>query len=178
MGAAIDARTGESLWIYNPKSYETGTTTMTAPLEPAREWLIGTEGVKLGFFWGTGDGYLVSVDARTGRLAFDFGEEGRVDLVRGLPRAVRGERDWLNALTYSVQSPPFVVRDTVIVPASISSFNIKKEQIPGFLRGYDARSGKLKWEFHTDSSTPENSETKPGKKTPGRSRERSASGLS
>jgi quinoprotein glucose dehydrogenase len=29
-GAAIDARTGETLWIHNPKSYESGTTTMSA----------------------------------------------------------------------------------------------------------------------------------------------------
>ena len=29
MGAAIDARTGETIWIYNPKSYESGTTTMS-----------------------------------------------------------------------------------------------------------------------------------------------------
>jgi len=28
-GAAIDAATGRTLWVYNPKSYETGTTTMS-----------------------------------------------------------------------------------------------------------------------------------------------------
>ena len=28
--AAIDARTGETLWVFNPKSYEEGTTTMSA----------------------------------------------------------------------------------------------------------------------------------------------------
>ena len=30
VGAAIDAGTGETIWIYNPKTYEAGTTTMTA----------------------------------------------------------------------------------------------------------------------------------------------------
>src|SRR6266850_270435 len=30
IGAALDARTGETLWIYNPRSYEKGTTTMSA----------------------------------------------------------------------------------------------------------------------------------------------------
>ena len=69
--------------------------------------------------------------------------------MQGLPHAVRGSRDWLNALTYSVQSPPIVVRNTVIVPASISSYNINKEQIPGWTRGWDVRTGKLKWTFHT-----------------------------
>ncbi len=30
IGAAIDAPTGETIWVYNPKSYEAGTTTMSA----------------------------------------------------------------------------------------------------------------------------------------------------
>jgi quinoprotein glucose dehydrogenase len=100
-------------------------------------------------YWGTGDGYLVAVDARTGAPVTSFGDRGRVDLMQGLPRAVRGSRDWLNALTYSVQSPPVIVRNTVITPASISSYNNIKEQIPGWTRGWDVRTGKLKWTFHT-----------------------------
>ena len=60
-------------------------------------------------YWGTGDGYLIAVDAKTGRPVPGFGDNGRVDLMEGLPRAKRGSRDYLNALTYSVQSPPIVV---------------------------------------------------------------------
>ena len=101
-------------------------------------------------FWGTGDGYLVAVDARTGRpVAGVRRSAARVDLMEGLPRAVRGARDYLNALTYSVQSPPIVVGDVVITPASISSLVIKKEQIPGWVRGHDVRTGQLLWTFHT-----------------------------
>ena len=72
-----------------------------------------------------------------------FGADGRVDLMDGLPRAKRGTRDYLNALTYSVQSPPLVVGDVVIMPASISSLVSQKEQIPGCIRGYDARTGRV-----------------------------------
>ena len=148
VGAAIDARTGETRWVYNPKSYEAGTTTMSARWNQ-RGVAYWTDGREERIFWGTGDGYLIAVDAKTGRPVPDFGENGRVDLMQGLPRANRGERDWLNALTYSVQSPPLVVRDVVITPASISSLNIKKEQIPGWIRAWDVRTGKLKWVFHT-----------------------------
>jgi quinoprotein glucose dehydrogenase len=130
VGAAIDARTGDTLWIYNPKSYEAGTTTMSARWNQ-RGVAYWTDGKEERIFWGTGDGYLIAVDAKTGVPVESFGNRGRVDLMQGLPRAVRGSRDWLNALTYSVQSPPIIVRDTVITPASISSFNITKEQIPG-----------------------------------------------
>jgi quinoprotein glucose dehydrogenase len=148
VGAAIDARTGETIWVYNPKSYEAGTTTMSARWNQrgAAYW---TDGKEERIFWGTGDGYLLAVDAKTGHPVEGFGNHGRIDLMEGLPQAVRGTRDWLNALTYSVQSPPIVVRDTVITPASISSYNIKKEQIPGWTRGWDARTGKLKWTFHS-----------------------------
>ena len=148
VGAAIDAKTGETLWIYNPKSYEAGTTTMSAQWNQ-RGVAYWTDGADERVLWGTGDGYLVAVDAKTGVPVDSFGDHGRVDLMQGLPYAVRGSRDWLNALTYSVQSPPIVVRDTVVTPASISSYNVTKEQIPGWTRGWDVRTGKLKWTFHT-----------------------------
>jgi quinoprotein glucose dehydrogenase len=148
IGAAIDAKTGETIWVYNPKSYESGTTTMSARWNQ-RGVAYWADGSDERILWGTGDGYLIAVDAKTGMPIPSFGDRGRVDLMQGLPRAVRGSRDWLNALTYSVQSPPIVVRDTVITPASISSYNILKEQIPGWTRGWDVRTGKLKWTFHT-----------------------------
>jgi len=148
IGASIDAKTGNTLWVYNPKSYESGTTTMTARWNQ-RGVAYWTDGRAERIFWGTGDGYLIAVDAKTGVPVEGFGDHGRVDLMQGLPYAVRGKRDWLNALTYSVQSPPIVVRDTVITPASISSYNNSKEQIPGWTRGWDARTGALKWTFHT-----------------------------
>ena len=148
IGAAIDAKTGQTIWIYNPKSYESGTTTMSARWNQ-RGVAYWTDGKEERVFWGTGDGFLVAVDAKTGQPVETFGDRGRVDLMRGLPQATRGARDWLNALTYSVQSPPIVVKDTIVVPASISSYNIKKEQIPGWTRGWDVRTGRLKWTFHT-----------------------------
>jgi quinoprotein glucose dehydrogenase len=148
VGAALDAATGATRWVYNPKSYEAGTTTMSARWNQ-RGVAYWTDGKEERIYWGTGDGYLIAVDAKTGRPCEDFGKNGRVDLMEGLPRAKRGERDFLNALTYSVQSPPLVVRDVVITPASISSYIINKEQIPGWLRGFDVRTGELKWTFRT-----------------------------
>jgi len=134
IGAALDARTGATLGVYNPKSYEAGTTTMSLRWNQ-RGVAYWSDGTEERIYWGTGDGYLVAVDAKTGRPVLEFGVNGRVDLMEGLPRAMRGARDYLNALTYSVQSPPLVVGDIVISPASISSLVITKEQIPGWIRG-------------------------------------------
>jgi quinoprotein glucose dehydrogenase len=154
VGAAVDARTGVTRWVYNPRSYEAGTTTMSARWNQ-RGVAYWTDGSEERVFWGTGDGHLIGVDARTGRPVPTFGKNGRVDLMEGLPRAKRGERDYLNALTYSVQSPPIVVRDLVIAPASISSLIINKEQIPGWIRAFDARTGALRWTFRTVPSPGE-----------------------
>jgi quinoprotein glucose dehydrogenase len=154
VAAAYDARTGAVRWVYNPKSYEAGTTTMTARWNQ-RGVAYWTDGKEERIFWGTGDGYLIAVDAKTGLPVSGFGAGGRVDLMEGLPRAKRGERDYLNALTYSVQSPPFVVGDTIVTPASISSLISKKEQIPGWIRAYDVRTGRVKWTFRTIPHTGE-----------------------
>ena len=154
VGAAYDARTGALKWIYNPRSYEAGTTTMSLRWNQ-RGVAYYRNGNDERVYWGTGDGYLIAVDAKTGRPIEGFGNHGKVDLMAGLPRARRGERDYLNALTYSVQSPPIVVRDLVITPAAISSLIKTKEQIPGWIRAFDARTGKVRWTFQTIPSKGE-----------------------
>jgi quinoprotein glucose dehydrogenase len=89
------------------------------------------------------------VDAATGRPCPDFGDGGRIDLMEGIPRADRDARDWQNQMLYSVQSPPIVVGNTVVTPQSISSMNITREAPPGWMRGFDARTGETLWTFHT-----------------------------
>ena len=162
VGAGYDARTGALKWVYNPKSYEAGTTTMSLRWNQrgVAYWRDPSTSLRAGgnderVYWGTGDGYLIAVNAKTGRPVEGFGVKGKVDLMDGLPRAKRGQRDYLNALTYSVQSPPIVVGDLVITPAAISSLVRFKEQIPGWIRAFDARTGKVRWTFQTIPSKGE-----------------------
>jgi glucose dehydrogenase len=147
-GVAVDARTGQTLWVYNPKSYEEGTTAMSVTWRE-RGVAYWSDGADERVFWGTGNGYLICVDAKTGYPCADFGRKGRVDLYDGLPRANRKERDFLNAMLMSVQSPPIVVRNVVITGSSISDRRITKESIPGWVRAFDVRTGTHKWDFHT-----------------------------
>ncbi|MGE3178308.1 MAG: hypothetical protein AB7O32_12650, partial [Vicinamibacterales bacterium] len=55
VGMALDAKTGATKWIYNPKSYESGTTTMSARWNQ-RGVGYWTDGAEERVFWGTGDG--------------------------------------------------------------------------------------------------------------------------
>ncbi|MCH7747923.1 MAG: PQQ-binding-like beta-propeller repeat protein [Acidobacteria bacterium] len=151
--AAIDARTGETLWVHDPRAYQSG----SPPPLPWRHRGVAyweDDGVAR-VFWGTGDGFLIAVDATTGLPAEEFGDHGRVDLTDGLPRAPRGRRDILNLLPISSQSPPLVVRDTVIVGSSINDRALTKEAPPGWVRAYDVRTGRPKWDFHTVPQSPD-----------------------
>ena len=144
---AIDARAGETLWVYDPRAYESGTPAEVPWSHRGVAYWEQDGDVRI--VWATGDGYLIAVDAKTGLPAADFGEDGRVDLTVGLPRAPRGQRDVQNLLQLSSHSPPMVVRDTVIVGSTIKDITITREATPGWVRAYDVRTGQHKWDFHT-----------------------------
>ena len=148
-GVAVDAASGRTLWVYNPKSYEEGTTSMTVTWRQrgVAYWTDGEDDERI--VWGTGNGYLICVDAITGHPCTGFGEQGHVDLTQGLPRADRTKRDYLNALLYSVQSPPIVIRDTIIHGSSIADRRVNQEAVPGWVRAWNVRTGEHKWDFHT-----------------------------
>src|ERR1700750_3398125 len=99
--AAIDAATGETKWLFDPKIYENG-----LGLPPNLGWTH--RGVA---YWRSGDderiviltafAQMIALDARTGKPVPGFGHDGRVDLAVGLRRPV--ERDY-----YTMTSPPVI----------------------------------------------------------------------
>jgi glucose dehydrogenase len=50
---------------------------------------------------------------------------------------------------YSVTSPPIIVGDVVIVGSSIQDWPLRKDMPPGDVRGFDVRTGRHLWTFHT-----------------------------
>ena len=144
---ALDARTGATLWVHDPTAYESGT---PPPLAWRHRGVAYWErDGKARVIWGTGDGFLIAVDATTGLPAQEFGVDGRVDLTEGLPRATRGERDVVNLVKLSSQSPPIVVGNTIVVGSSINDRALTKEAPPGWARAYNAQTGEHRWDFHT-----------------------------
>jgi quinoprotein glucose dehydrogenase len=138
--AAIDAATGQTLWTYDPEVWKLGT-------PPNHGWVhrgvaYWTDGREARIFIGTGNAFLIALDARTGQPITEFGTRGRVDLTEGLGREV--DRTW-----YSVTSPPVVVRDVVVVGASIFDWPMLRAMPPGHVRGFDARTGQMRWRFHS-----------------------------
>ena len=144
--AAVDAGTGETVWVHDPKAYLGG-----VPPHPFRSRGVAywTDGRQARIFWGTSDGYLLAVDAGTGQPVLDFGDNGRVDLTLGIPRATRGETNYLGRNLLGVASPPIIAHDVVVTPTIISDYVTRREAPPGWLKGIDARTGDTKWMFRS-----------------------------
>ena len=84
---------------------------------------------------------LVAIDVTTGKPAPGFGKEGMVDLKQG----VLGE---LPDAALTLQSPPAVYKD-IIITGSTNGEGAPSAGAYGDIRGWDARTGKLVWTFHT-----------------------------
>ena len=146
--AAVDAGTGETVWVHDPQAYLGGKPTHAFRSRGVAYW-SEDDGSDARIFWGTSEAYLVAVDAHTGEPIRDFGDDGRVDLMEGIPRAVRGATNYQGRNLIGVASPPAIARDVVLTPTIISDFVIRQEAPPGWVKGVDARTGDVKWVFRT-----------------------------
>ena len=129
---ALNAETGEKLWEYD------------SPHPPALRGVSywpGTTGFAPQIVYGTVDGWLISLDAKTGKPVSTFGDGGMVDLKAGdvsikYPNARLG-----------VTSPLSFYRNYVIPgcsPGEGPAFGASCD-----VRAFDMRTGKLVWTFHT-----------------------------
>jgi quinoprotein glucose dehydrogenase len=137
---AIDAATGNTLWEYDPASYQAGRPANVGfQHRGVAHWSSGDE---RRIFIATHDRKLIALNARTGATYPDFGENGIVDLETSL-----GRKTNFREITHS--SPPGICRDTVIVGSIVFDGASRQAAPPGHVRGFDARTGKMKWIFHT-----------------------------
>jgi len=138
--AAIDAGSGKTIWVYNPKSYELGRPANSGFQHRGVEYW--TDGTIHRIFTATGGRQLVSVDALTGQPDPNFGSGGIVDLTEGI-----GRKFDKSQLGYN--SPPVVCRDTIVVGCVVFDYPSHPTTPPGHIRGFDVRTGKMKWIFRT-----------------------------
>ena len=85
--------------------------------------------------------YLYLLDAKTGAVVEGFGDKGRVDL----------RADTKNLYYWRTPSP-IVVKDVIVIggqPIATGTADVNRASLAGDIRGYDVRTGKLLWTFHT-----------------------------
>jgi glucose dehydrogenase len=141
---ALDPRTGETLWLWRPVEGERFDRAPRRSSGRGLSFWRGADGTKR-LIVVTPGFHLVALDPATGRQVPGFGENGIVDLMVG----VRGEINEKSSIGNS--SPALVVGDTIVVgPAhDVAMRPPSKANIKGDVRGYDARTGRLLWTFHT-----------------------------
>jgi quinoprotein glucose dehydrogenase len=137
---ALDAESGRELWGYDPKAYEDG-----APASGQgfvhRGVAAWRDGDRLRIFMNSRH-HLICLDAKTGQPVDSFGEHGRIDLSAGLVWAINNKH-------YASTSPPVVYKDVVIVGNGVGDRLSYRNDPPGDVRGFNARTGKMVWTFHT-----------------------------
>jgi quinoprotein glucose dehydrogenase len=135
----LNAATGKAIWEYDPKvpddAVPYGATcrgvayyrnASAAPDELCAERIVE----------GTLDARLIEVDAATGAPCPGFGDNGEVDLWRGIGKRVPG---W-----YGNVAAPTIVRGVIIMGGQVQDG--QAEDAPsGVIRGYNALTGKLDW---------------------------------
>ncbi len=142
--AAVDARTGETIWVRDTGAWQDGPATSKGFL--SRGVAYWEDGADRRILFGTGDGRLVAVNADDGAPVETFGEDGEVDLhTVGLPRPIPDRPSTL----YGVTSAPLVIGDIVVVGSYIEDRLRTREAPRGDVRGFDIRTGALVWTFHT-----------------------------
>ena len=140
--AALDPGTGERIWMFTPDPLRVGSRRFTGSSRAVSYW---TDGRQRRILHNSIDGRLFSIDADTGELDPEFGEGGAVDLRLELVE----DDDARTVPDLGSTAPGIVVGDVIVVQVITNDTPRNKEQVPGYVRGYDVRTGERLWVFHT-----------------------------
>src|SRR5215467_2674943 len=141
---ALDGSTGELLWMHSENEAARGT---AAPRQlSGRGLAYWTDGREARVFYVTAGYRLIALNAKTGTPVAGFGKDGIVDLKLD-------DDQQIDPVTGEVglHAAPIVAGDVVIIGAAHKSGGVpeSKTNIKGYVRGFDARTGKRLWIFHT-----------------------------
>ena len=140
----LDAVTGEILWLFRK---DEGQRARNAPRQySGRGLAYWTDGTEERILYVTPGYQLVALDARTGLAVAGFGDNGVVDLKLNDDQDI----DPLGG-EIGLHATPTVARNVVIVGAAHASGSVpgNKPRAKGYVRGFDVKTGKRLWIFHT-----------------------------
>ena len=129
---ALDPDTGKQVWMFSHGHN-------TRPPRGVAYW-PGDRDNAARLLFGTGDGFLLAVDAKTGQTIPGFGNEGEIDLKKGM-------KDKFPNVHYGLSGAPVIYKNLAIVGSHT-------QDSPGLgskgdARAFDARTGQLVWTFHS-----------------------------
>jgi len=141
---ALDAATGEMLWMLSELEGARGQAA-TRQLS-GRGLAYWTDGKQERILYVTPGYRLAALDARTGQLVSAFGLNGIVDLKKDFDQNID-----LQKAPVGLHATPLVAKDVVIIGAAFDTGAnpSSKTNVKGYIRGFDVRTGKRLWIFHT-----------------------------
>jgi quinoprotein glucose dehydrogenase len=147
---ALDAGTGELRWMHSEVEGPRGA---NAPRQfSGRGLAYWSDGRESRILYVTPGYRLVALDAKTGAVVSSFGVNGIVDLKKD-------DDQEIDLITGEVglHATPIVAKDVVIVGAAHRSGGVPRgrSNVKGYVRGFDVRTGKRLWIFHTIPSPGE-----------------------
>ena len=141
---AVDAGSGELLWKF---SYNEGKRAEAAPRQlSGRGLAYWTDGRSERIIYVTPGYQMIALDARIGRPVPGFGKDGMVDL-----KLDDDQKMDLITGEIGLHAAPVVAGNTIIVGAAHLPGSVPKSRRneKGYVRAFDARTGKRLWIFHT-----------------------------
>jgi quinoprotein glucose dehydrogenase len=141
---ALDAATGELIWVHGEKEGARGA---AAPRQfSGRGLAYWTDGREERILYVTPGYRLIALNAKNGVPIPSFGNDGVVDLKLDDDQEidpVTGE--------VGLHATPIVAKNVVIIGAAHKSGGVphSRNNVKGYVRGFDVRTGKRLWIFHT-----------------------------
>lgn len=130
---ALKPETGELIWTYKlAKSRFMGRSATYWP---------GDQTTPASIFFGTADGRLISLNAKTGEPTAQFGENGFLNLKAGMTDDPNKDG------RYSMTSAASIYKNLIITGADLPESPAKGPS--GDIRAWDVHTGKLVWRFHS-----------------------------
>jgi quinoprotein glucose dehydrogenase len=143
---ALDAATGELMWVHGEHEGARGA---AAPRQlSGRGLAYWTDGKDERILYVTPGYRLIALDAKTGASVSSFGKGGSVDLKLEADQTIQPD---LTTGEIGLQSAPVVAGNTIIIGAAFREGMTPKSMRnnKGYVRGFDVRTGKRLWIFHT-----------------------------
>ena len=131
---ALDATTGERIWLFDPSAHNNGT--VIRQRNRGVTYWKGAEGERI-FHFVRDRAY--AIDARSGELIRSFGNRGYIDLREHLGVDPEG-------VSLQMTTPGAVYKNLLILGCRV---NETYGSSPGPIRAFDAVTGELEWAFHT-----------------------------
>jgi len=141
---ALDAGTGELIWMHSEREGARG---QNAPRQlSGRGLAYWSDGKEERILYVTPGYRLIALNAKDGVPVPSFGQNGVVDLKLDDDQEIDPETGEVG-----LHATPIVAGDTVIVGAAhrASGSPRVKNNVKGYVRGFDVRTGKRNWIFHT-----------------------------